>query len=230
MAWAVASVFVVESVIVALAALPAVVFWAWHFSIPLASPWLRIVLLAMSFVPAYVVFAIALILLSTAATRLLGWRTPRDATLRIADYAWPLLDWGRYLIITHVVRLFVGTVFRVTPLWTLFLRLNGARIGRGVFVNSLGLMDHNLLEFGDGVVVGSDAHLSGHTVERGVVRTARVRVGAHVVIGIGSVVGIGVEIGDRTQVGALSVVPKFATLAAGAVYAGAPVRRIDTPG
>jgi carbonic anhydrase/acetyltransferase-like protein (isoleucine patch superfamily) len=69
-------------------------------------------------------------------------------------------------------------------------------------------------------------HLSGHTVERGVVTTGSVRVGAGATIGLGSVVDIGAEIGPGCVVGALSLVPKFATLSAGAVYAGIPVRRL----
>jgi acetyltransferase-like isoleucine patch superfamily enzyme len=109
----------------------------------------------------------------------------------------------------------------------MYLRWNGARVGRRVFVNSLQVSDHNLIELGDGVVIGSAAHVSGHTVEHGVVKTGLVRLGRHVTIGVGSVIGIDVEIGAETQVGALSVVPKHARLAAGAIYVGAPVRRVD---
>jgi acetyltransferase-like isoleucine patch superfamily enzyme len=94
-------------------------------------------------------------------------------------------------------------------------------------VNSLGLMDHCLLELGAGAVIGSDAHISGHIVEHGVLKTARVRIGARVTIGIGAVVEIGAEIGDGAQVGALSVVPKHARLEPNAVYVGAPVRRLE---
>jgi acetyltransferase-like isoleucine patch superfamily enzyme len=113
--------------------------------------------------------------------------------------------------------------------WSFYLKLNGARLGRGVFVNSLSMSDHNLLEFGDHVVIGSDVHLSGHTVEAGVVKTAVVRLGNRVTVGTGSVIGIGVEIGDDAQVGALSVVPKHRRLEANSTYVGVPVRRIDAP-
>jgi acetyltransferase-like isoleucine patch superfamily enzyme len=89
--------------------------------------------------------------------------------------------------------------------------------------------DHNLLEFGDDVVIGSEVHLSGHTVEAGVVKTARVHLGRDVIIGLGAVIDIGVTVGDETQVGALSLVPKHTVLDAGGVYAGIPVRRIDRP-
>ena len=82
------------------------------------------------------------------------------------------------------------------------------RIGSGVYINSLSISDHNMLEFGDGVVIGESVHLSGHTVEGGVVKTGRVRLGRGVTVGLGSMVGIGVEAGERCQIGALSVVPK----------------------
>ena len=117
-------------------------------------------------------------------------------------------------------------MFRSTPVWTFYLRLNGARVGRGVWVNSLSVMDHNLLELGDGTVIGSDVHLAAHIVEAGVLKTAPVRLGRDVTIGIGTVVEIGADIGDHAQVGALSVVPKHTRLAPGAIYAGAPVRRL----
>lgn len=230
-AWATFSFFVVESVVLGLSSLPAAAFWSWHFRWDISTEWLRVVVLSMGFIPSYLIFSFTLMVLSAFASRLVGWRTPADAEMRIADQEWPLLRWARYQAASHVVRVFAGTVYRSTPVWSFFLKLNGARIGRRVFVNSLKVGDHNLLEFGDGVVIGSDVHLSGHTVERGVVRTAPVRLAANVTVGIGSVVGIGVRVGAGTQVAALSVVPKFHELDAGAVYAGVPARRIDeSPG
>jgi acetyltransferase-like isoleucine patch superfamily enzyme len=112
-------------------------------------------------------------------------------------------------------------------LWTWYLRLNGAQVGRGVYINSLSISDHNLLEFGDGVVIGESVHLSGHTVERGLVKTGRVRLGDGVTVGLGSMVGIGVTAGDRCQIGALSVVPKYTQLESGVIYAGVPARKIE---
>jgi acetyltransferase-like isoleucine patch superfamily enzyme len=228
-AWAVVSAFVVESVIFGLAVLPAVLFWRMHFEWNFPAEWIRIVVLSMSFIPAYFLFAFSLMVLSAGITRILGWRTPPDAWMKIKEYDWPLLNWGRYMISTHLVRVFAGTLFRATPLWSFYLRLNGATLGRGVYVNSLSVIDHNLLEFGDHVVIGEFAHLSGHTVEHGYVKTARVRLGRNVTIGLESVVGIDVEIGDDAQVGALSLVPKHSRLPGGATYVGIPVRRLERP-
>lgn len=226
--WAGLSVLVVETLIVGVAALPAFLSWTWLFT--LAEPRslaIRAMLAAMAFVPAYLAFALGLILLSATSTALFGWRTRAGATWQLADLEWPLLDWSRYMVSTHVVRVLVGTFFRSSPLWTWYMRLNGARVGRGVYVNSLSISDHNLLTFGDGVVIGEDVHLSGHTVERGVVKTAEVRLGHGVTVGLGSMVGIGVEVGDGCVIGALSVVPKHTKLEPRTTYAGVPARRIE---
>jgi acetyltransferase-like isoleucine patch superfamily enzyme len=221
------SVLVVESLVFGLSVLPAALFWILCFERSYPNRLVAIVALSVAFVPTYLIFAFALMLLSAGSTRLTGWRTPPNAELPIASLGWPLLDWARYMISVHVVRLFAGAVFRATPLWTMYLRLNGAKLGKGVYVNSLAVNDHNLLEFDDYVVLGDGVHLSGHTVEGGLVKTAGVRLGRNVTIGLGSVVGIGVEAGPGCQVGALSLVPKFMRLEAGATYVGTPVRRLE---
>jgi acetyltransferase-like isoleucine patch superfamily enzyme len=225
--WTLVSVFVVECLVFGLAMVPGALFWEIFSLRSYPFVLMRIVVVSMAFIPAYGLFAFSLMVLSALSTRWLGWRTPANAEMPIKGLDWPLLCWVRYMVSVHVVRLFAGSLFRATPLWTFYLRLNGARLGRGVYVNSLAVNDHNLLEFGDRVVIGDGVHLSGHTVEHGVVKTAAVRLGDHVTIGLGTVVGIGVEAGDRCQVGALSFVPKFSRLNADTTYVGTPVRELQ---
>ena len=215
--WTALSLVVVEGTVVGLAIVPAAWLMQW--------PW-GLVLRSMMLAPAYVAFALALMALSATAMRLCGWRTPPDVQTRITDLEWPLLDWVRYMVSSHLVRVFAGTLFRATPVWSLYHRLNGARLGRGVYINSLAVVDDNLLEFGDHVVIGHGVHLSGHTVEQGFLKTGAVRLGADVTIGVESVIGIGVEIGAGTQIGALSLVPKHQRLEGGAFFGGAPVHRL----
>jgi non-ribosomal peptide synthetase-like protein len=221
------SIVIVEIVVCAAAAVPVVAFWAGLTARLTAEPLMRTLVFAALLVPSYIAFALCLMAASAAATRLTGARTPPDAMMPISGMGWPLMQWVRYMVASHVVRMLAGSVFRGSPIWTAYLRLNGAKIGKGVYVNSLFVSDHNLLELGDGVVIGSEVHLSGHTVEGGVVKTARVRLGDDVTIGLGTVIDIGVTIGDRCQVGALSLIPKHTTLEPGGTYAGIPVRRLD---
>lgn len=225
--WTLVSLVAVQTIVCAIAVAPAVLMWQWWLSLGGADRLARSALISLAIVPSYVVFAVCLIVLSPLPLRLLRWQTPPDAAMRIADMDWDLLRWVRYGASIHLVRMFAGTLFRGTPLWTLHLRLHGARLGRRVYINSLSLSDYNLIECGDEVVIGGDVHLSGHTVEAGVVKTGRVRIGSHVTIGLGSVIEIGVEVGANAQIGALSFVPKRLKLEGGHVYAGAPVRRLE---
>ena len=137
------------------------------------------------------------------------------------------MGWAQYMAAIHVVRVLAGTLFRGSPVWAAYRRLSGARIGRRFYVNSLAVSDYNLLAFGDDVVIGANVHLSGHTVEAGIVTTAGVRLANDVTIGVGAVVGIGVAVGHGSQVGAPSLLPKHTTLQPGHVYAGIPVRRLE---
>lgn len=226
--WAIAALFLVESVVFGLSLLPAVLFWQWHYSWDLGPAWFRVTILAMAAIPAYFVFAVAFMVLSALSMRIAGWRPPRRAELRIDAFEWPMLDWIRYTISFHMVRVLAGSFLRTTPIWVLYMRLNGATLGRRVWVNSLDVTDHCLLEFGDDVVIGGGVHLSGHTVERGLLKTAPVRLARGVTIGVGANVEIGVEAGPECHIGALSAVTKFQKLDGHSTYAGIPARKISS--
>ena len=224
--WTVTTFVLVEIVVCGLSAMPILMLWSQLARIVGASVRLQIVVFSGAIVPSYFIFAIMLLIVSPLLTSLAGWRTPVDAEIRIADMNWPLLNWVRYAASNHVVRVLAGTVLRGSPLWTAHLRLAGAKLGKRVYVNSLSINDYNLLEFGDDVVIGAGVHLSGHTVEGGIVKTASVKLGRNTTVGVGSVIEIGVEAGPNCEIGALSLVLKRTQLEAEAVYAGIPAKRI----
>ena len=209
-------------------AAPVVLIWYWLVSVTASTSIARFALFSVAIAPSYVLFALCVMVVSPLTTRLLRWQTPPDAEMRIADMDWALLRWVRYGASIHLARVIVGTWVRGTPLWTSHLRLSGARLGKRVYVNSLSVADYNLIECGDDVVIGGAVHLSGHTVEAGVVKTVRVRLGNNVTIGLGSVIEIGVEIGSDAQIGALSFVPKHTNLKGGVVYAGTPAIPLES--
>jgi len=219
-------VIMVQTIVCGLGALPVLLLWMELLRALPENEMLRAAVLSASIVPSYVLFALSLMIFTPIATRLTGARTPANAELRIADVSWPLMRWARYMVAIHMVRILAGPIFRASPIFTFYLRLNGARLGQRVYVNTLFISDHNMLDFGDDVVIGSEVHLSGHTVERGFVKTGTVRLAKNVTIGLGAVIDIDVEAGEGCTVGAMSLVPKHTKLEAGAVYAGIPVKRI----
>jgi acetyltransferase-like isoleucine patch superfamily enzyme len=221
----VAAIVVIETIVCGASALPIV--WAWRTMAVHTARWplpARLLAFSVAFAPSYVLFVLCLMGWSALAMRLTGARTPADATLRIADYSWPLMAWARSTAIIHVVRVTSGSLFRGSPIWTAFARLAGARVGRRVYINTTSISDYNLIELEDDVVIGADVHVSGHTVEDGLLKTGRVRIGRSATIGLGTVVDIDVEIGERCRVGALSLIPKHSRLGAGRTYAGVPVK------
>lgn len=228
-AWAGTVLVVLVSLVFGLSVLPALLFWESIRALPLPNPsWLpivRSVLVAMSLIPAYLIFCIVLMALNAALCRLLGWRTT-PGVYSSHDYSPALVRWASYNASINVVRLFAGEALRATPLWTLYLKWNGAKIGKGVYVNSARLFDHNLLDLGEKAVVGGDAKLIAHLVEGGEVRAYPVVLGKRAVVGVNAVISPGVEIGDRSAVGAMSFVPKHQKIPANEIWGGVPAKLI----
>lgn len=218
-----------ETIVCGIAAMPSAALWMASVQAAPESAGARIVIFGVLAPFSFALFAFCLMPVSAAATKLTGARTPDETELTIAEMGWPIMRWARYMVSIHIVRVFAGTLYRSSPVWTWYLRLNGARIGRRVYVNSLYLSDHNLLEIGDDVVIGADVHLSAHTVERGVLKIAPVRLGRRVMLGVNAVVDIGVACEEGCQVAALSFIPKHSRLEAGCLYGGVPVRLLRRP-
>lgn len=225
-AWTIITLTAVQAWVCGVSALPVVLIWSMLGN-TISNQSLQLIVLSGAIVPSYVLFALCVTIVSPLTLRLLGWRTPPDHEMPMAEMGWPLLGWVRYLASLHVARVLAGTLFRGSPIWTVHLRLNGARLGKQVYVNSLAVSDYNLLECGDKVVIGGAVHLSGHTVEHGVVKTGSVRLGSNVTVGLGSIIEIGATVGSDCQIGALSFVPKHTNIPGGGIYAGVPAKRIE---
>ncbi|MHB8606127.1 MAG: hypothetical protein ACYDCK_12825 [Thermoplasmatota archaeon] len=224
---------IVESVLFGASVLPGLLFAQYAISLSKSAHFLEpyggYFLVAVSLVPAYYIFCIFFMFLSAGACKLFGWRTI-EGEYSIHDANPNLVKWASYNATIQLVRIFAGEFMRTTPLWTLYLKACGAKIAKGVYVNTAKLNDVNLLVLKEKCVIGGDAKLIAHLVEQGRVKASRVVVGAKSVIGVNSVVGPGVEIGDGSAVGAMSFVPKFTKIPPGEAWGGVPARRIKKYG
>ena len=135
------------------------------------------------------------------------------------------IQWAFSLVFHRVAQMFLK---QVVPsfLANLYYRLMGAKIGKGVQLNSDNINDASMLTFGDGVVVGGGATINGHLVESGEIVLAPVSIGQGALIGGGSIVQPGCTIGDGAVIGSRAVVPKWTDVPAGEVWAGVPARFI----
>ncbi|MGW5480959.1 Pls/PosA family non-ribosomal peptide synthetase [Streptomyces sp. NPDC004008] len=93
-----------------------------------------------------------------------------------------------------------------TPLMTLWLRALGARIGRGVWVESYWLPETDLVTLEDGATVNRGCVLQTHLFHDRILRTDTVILRAGATLGPGGIVLPGSTVGARTTLGPASLV------------------------
>lgn len=133
---------------------------------------------------------------------------------RLHERLWPLQEgfssltggdyspwWGGHQIqLIYMAFPALETVLRLVPgLFSLWLRLWGSEIGRGIYwTPHLQVGDRSMLKLGEGVVVGQSNGIFGHIIQPKasglLLLVRRVEIGAGAFIGAGGYIGPGVRI------------------------------------
>lgn len=183
--------------------------------------WLKIFAFSFSIAFGYFLFGTTLIFLCVFTKNLFGFRiAPGLYTI----YSKESLHWMGYNSLILLANSAFLDVLRLSPFQTLFYRLMGAKIGKGVNINTSGLADLAMLEIGDHVLIGGGVALICHGSERGFLRLGPTKVGNNVSIGLGSVIMPDCEIGDGASIAPCSFLPKGTRIPAKSVWGGNPVR------
>src|SRR5437899_1347294 len=120
-------------------------------------------------------------------------------------------------------RLFIGT-----PLYTLYLRALGAKIGPGVVICSRRVpVCTDLLTIGAGTVIRKEVIFNGYRAESGRIETGPVTLGRDVFVGERSVLDINTSMGDAAQLGHASALHSGQAVPAGEQWHGCPARPTD---
>ena len=139
----------------------------------------------------------------------------------------------RWMAADRVVKIMVRSPFQAwinenAFLRYLFYRGMGARITTTFLAgNGIKIPEPWAISVGENVVLGDEAILTGHKVERNTVTLDRIEIGNDVIIGARSMVFPGVTIGDGAMIGANSVVTRGTEIPAGEVWSGNPARKVD---
>ncbi|MDX2643791.1 phosphopantetheine-binding protein [Streptomyces sp. PA03-1a] len=128
------------------------------------------------------------------------------------------------LIRTSPMRLFAGT-----PLYVLYLRALGARVGR----DSVVLSHHvpvctDLLTVGRGTVIRKDALFSCYRARAGMIETGPVTLGRNVTVGEQAVLDIDTSMGDGARLAHASALHSGQAVPAGASWHGSPAQPSGT--
>ena len=138
------------------------------------------------------------------------------------------LAYVRFWIVKTLVRSSPGArLFIGTPLYTLYLRALGAKIGPGAVIFSRSVpVCTDLLTIGAGTVIRK-AVFNGYRAQAGRIETGAVTLGRDVFVGERSVLDINTSMGDGAQLGHASALHSGQAVPAGERWHGSPAQRTE---
>jgi non-ribosomal peptide synthetase-like protein len=140
--------------------------------------------------------------------------------------AWSLDYFRFWLVKTVVVANPMAHLCVGTPLYALYLRALGARIGRGATI----LTQHipvctDLLTIGAGSVITKDTYIGCYRARAGLIETGHVILGAGSFVGGHSVIDINAALGERAQLGHASALLSGQVVPSDEIWHGSPAER-----
>ena len=141
--------------------------------------------------------------------------------------------WGLAYLRFWIVRTLMAVnpllLFTGSPLYPLYLRMLGAKIGKGVTILSAALpVTTDLITIGAGTVIRRGSSLSGYHATNGKLQFGRVTLGRNVFIGEASTLDINTSMGDGAQLGHSSALASGQHVPAGERWHGVPAEPTTT--
>src|SRR5829696_5473400 len=133
------------------------------------------------------------------------------------------LKYVRFWVVKTLVRRNPIALFTGSPLFTLYLRALGAKVGRGVVIFSTHVpICTDLLTIGDGTVIRKDAFINGYRAHAGFIHVGPITIGKNAVISEATVIDIETSMGDWSQLGHVSSLHPGQTVPDGQHWHGTP--------
>ena len=114
----------------------------------------------------------------------------------------PIRIWSlaylRFWVVKTLVRRNPIVLFTGSPLFNLYLRALGAKVGRGVVILSTHVpICTDLLSIGDGTIIRKDSFINGYRAHAGFIHVGAISIGKNAVISEATVIDIDTSMGDR---------------------------------
>ncbi|MGF7210317.1 non-ribosomal peptide synthetase-like protein [Skermanella aerolata] len=138
------------------------------------------------------------------------------------------LQYVRFWIVKQLIQANPMVMFVGSPLYNIYLRMLGAKIGRDVVIFSR--VVHacpDLLSIGDGTIIRKDSVLAGYRAHSGFIETGRISIGRNVFIGEATVLDIGTSVGDGAQLGHSSSLHTGQSVSPYRRYHGSPAQETE---
>ncbi|WP_082023052.1 Pls/PosA family non-ribosomal peptide synthetase [Leisingera sp. ANG-S5] len=128
----------------------------------------------------------------------------------------------RFWLVKGLVRSAPPALLAGTPVYNVYLRALGARIGRGTVIHSATPVCTDLLSIGSNTILRRETVALGYQAEAGFIETGPVTIGDDVFIGEASILEIGSSMEDGTQLGHASSLERDQVALSGKRYHGTP--------
>ena len=138
------------------------------------------------------------------------------------------LGYVRFWIVKTLVRVNPIVAVLGSPLFSLYLRALGAKVGRGVAIFSLNVpICTDLLTIGDGTVIRKDSFINGYRAHAGFIQVGAISIGKNAVVSESTVIDIETSMGDGTQLGRSSSLHAGQAVPEGERWHGSPAQRTE---
>ena len=135
------------------------------------------------------------------------------------------LNYFRFWLVKQMVSFNPIVLFRGTPLYNVYLRLLGAKIGKNAVVEPLIFpLCTDLLTIGDDSIINKDVLIPTYHAQGNIIYTGSTNIGDNCYIGEGSVLEIETQMENETQLGYASYLAEGQSIPAGKNYHGSPAQ------
>ena len=172
----------------------------------------------------FVVLSVAIAVAMTAVVIVVKWATmgaygptvqPMWSFWAMRTEAVAVMYWGLAgkVLLDHL---------RATPMLPWVLRLFGAKLGRGVYMDMTDITEFDCVTVGDFCAINGLSALQTHLYEDRVMKVGRVTLGRGVTVGAGSTVLYDTHVGDYARLGPLTLVMKGESIPPHSAWEGSP--------
>ena len=173
-----------------------------------------------SFFTSYIIIILVMAIINKTARLLLREKEGDLSGIYLSLWAIKETSWDIVQTITKKIMIH-------SPFPIILARLFGFKMQKNVTVLGY-LFDLEMLEIGEGSLIGTFAAVSAHHIRRGKCYRKPVTIGKNCTIGGYAIVAPGAKIADNVMVSALSFVPANWVLEANSIYSGVPVKKVKS--
>jgi non-ribosomal peptide synthetase-like protein len=138
------------------------------------------------------------------------------------------LPYLRFWLVKSLIQANPLAAFAGSPVYSLYLRALGAKIGRRVVIQSSTVpVCTDMLTIGDDTVIRAESSFTGYRAVGGVIKTGPVSIGSQALIGEHTVLDIGTSVGNGSQLGHTSALYESGAVPDGQRWHGSPAQRTD---